>query len=50
MKIPDNLVPLVYLLAVAVIACTAQYFNVSEGVTGLIIGAGVTRIKVSTSA
>jgi hypothetical protein len=49
MKIPDNLVPLVYLLTVAGIACAAQYFNVPKEVTGLIIGAGITRIKVSTS-
>jgi hypothetical protein len=49
-KIPDNLVPLIYLLAVAVIAGGLTYLKVTPEVTGLIIGAGITRIKISTEA
>jgi hypothetical protein len=50
MAIPDNMVPLVYLLAVAFIAGGLSYIGVSPEMTGLIIGAGITRIKVSTDA
>ena len=48
MKIPDNLIPLVYLLAVAFIAGGLHYLGVSPEMAGLIIGAGITRIKLST--
>jgi hypothetical protein len=50
MQIPDNMVPLVYLLAVAVIAGVLTFSGVSPEMTGLIIGAGITRVKVSTSS
>lgn len=49
MKIPDNLIPLVYLLAVAVIAGALTAAGVSAEMTGLIIGAGITRVKLSSS-
>ena len=49
MNVPDNMVPLVYLVAIAVIAGTLTYFSVSPEMTGLIIGAGITRVKVSSS-
>lgn len=48
MKVPDNLVPLVYLLAVALIAGALTYIKVTPEVLGLIIGAGITRIKISS--
>lgn len=47
--IPDNMVPLVYLLAVALIAGALTYAGVSPEMTGLIIGAGITRVKASPS-
>jgi hypothetical protein len=50
MKIPDNIIPLVYLIAVAFIAAILTYVGVSPEMTGLIIGAGITRIKLSTSS
>lgn len=49
MKIADNLVPLVYLFAVAIIAGGLTLLGVTPEMTGLIIGAGVTRIKASPS-
>lgn len=49
MQIPDNLIPLVYLLAVAVIAGALTAAGVSAEMTGLIIGAGITRVKLSTT-
>ena len=47
--IPDNMVPLVYLVAVAVIAGGLSALGVSPEMTGLIIGAGITRIKLSSA-
>lgn len=47
--IPDNLIPLVYLLAVAAIAGGLTALGVSPEMTGLIIGAGITRVKLSAS-
>lgn len=47
MKVPDNMVPLVYLFAVAIIAGGLTILGVTPEMTGLIIGAGVTRIKAS---
>jgi hypothetical protein len=47
--IPDNLIPLVYLVAVAVIAGGLTVIGVSPEMTGLIIGAGITRVKLSSS-
>ena len=48
--IPDNMVPLIYLLAVAAIAGVLTYSGVSPEMTGLIIGAGITRVKLSSTA
>ena len=47
--IPDNLVPLVYLVAVSAIAGGLYQLSVPAEVIGLIVGAGLTRIKVSSS-
>jgi hypothetical protein len=49
MQIPDNMVPLVYLLSVAFIAGVLTFAGVSPEMTGLIIGAGITRVKASPS-
>ena len=46
--VPDSLTPLVYLIAVAVIAAGLTYVGVTPEMTGLIVGAGITRIKVSS--
>ena len=46
-KLPENLVPLVYLVTVAAIAGILQWANVPELTIGGIIGAGLTRIKLS---
>jgi hypothetical protein len=47
MNLPDNLVPLVYLVAIAGIAGGLHYGQVDPSVTALIVGAGITRIKRS---
>jgi len=44
--IPDQLVPLVYLVAVAGIAFGLQYIGVPPEMNGLIVGAGLTRVKM----
>ena len=49
MKIPDNLIPLIYLLAVAAIGGGLNYLGVPPEMNGLIVGAGLTRVKISTS-
>lgn len=49
MQIPDNMIPLVYLVTVAVIAGGLQAVGVPELTIGLIIGAGITRVKLSAS-
>lgn len=49
MNIPDNLIPLVYLVAVAVIGGGLHYLGVPPEMNGLIVGAGLTRVKISTS-
>jgi hypothetical protein len=41
----DNLLPLIYLLAVTGIAVGLRYAGVDDITTGLIIGAGLTRVK-----
>jgi hypothetical protein len=43
------MVPLVYLISVAFIAGVLTYAGVSPEMTGLIIGAGITRVKASPS-
>lgn len=48
MKIPDNLIPLIYLLATAGIAGGLYLLNTPPEVIGILIGAGVTRVKKST--
>lgn len=45
--LPENMVPLVYLVAVAIIAGGLQMLGVPELTIGLIIGAGITRVKAS---
>ena len=45
--IPENLVPLVYVLAAAVVAAGLQYAGVPEGTIGLVVGAAITRVKIS---
>jgi hypothetical protein len=47
--IPDNLVPLLYLVAIAAIAAGLTFMGVSPEMAALIVGAGITRVKVSTS-
>lgn len=47
MKVPDNLIPLVYLIAIAVIGGGLHYVGVPPEMNGLIVGAGLTRVKVS---
>lgn len=49
MKIPDNLIPLIYLAAVAIIGGGLHYVGVPPEMNGLIVGAGLTRVKVSSS-
>ena len=39
--------PLIYLVITAAIAVGCHLLKVPEGVTGLLIGAGLTRVKVS---
>ena len=47
--IPDNMVPLVYLVASAAIAGGLYYLSVPPEITGLIVGAAITRVKVSST-
>jgi len=47
-EIPDNLIPLVYLLAVAVIGGILHKLGVPAEMNGLIVGAGLTRVKMPT--
>ena len=44
----QNLIPLLYLLAIAVIAMLFQLADVPKEMTALIIGAGLTRVKISS--
>ena len=44
--IPDNLIPLVYLVIVGIAAAGLKYAGVDDITTGLIIGAGLTRVKM----
>lgn len=46
-KIPDNLVPLIYLVVAAVIAAGLMLAKVPPEMVGLIVGAALTRVKVS---
>lgn len=42
----EKLIPLIYLIAVAAIAVLMTKFGVDKATTGLIVGAGITRIKI----
>ena len=42
----DKLIPLIYLASVALIAAGLSYLEVDTAMVGLIIGAGITRIKI----
>ena len=44
--IPDKLIPLIYLAAVAIIGGALHYLGVPPEMNGLIVGAGITRVKV----
>ena len=46
--IPDNLIPLIYLVAVAAIGAGLKYAGVDDTTVGLIVGAGLTRVKMPT--
>jgi hypothetical protein len=47
--IPENLVPLIYVLAAAAVAAGLQFAGVPEGTIGLIVGAAITRVKISSA-
>ena len=42
-----TLVPLVYLMAAALIAVVCHLLKVPDGITGLLVGAALTRVKMS---
>ena len=44
--IPDSIIPLVYLVAVAAIGGALHYLGVPPEMNGLIVGAGLTRVKM----
>ena len=46
-NVPDNMIPFVYLIAVGALAVVLEYFKVPPQTSGLIIGAGITRVKIS---
>lgn len=46
--INDKLVPLIYLIAVAGIAAGLHFAGVANEVSALIVGAGITRIKIGS--
>ena len=48
MKLPENLIPLVYILAAALVAAGLHYAGVPAEMTGLIVGAAITRVKISS--
>jgi hypothetical protein len=48
MKVPENLIPLVYILAAAIVAASLHYAGVPAEMTGLIVGAAITRVKISS--
>ena len=49
-KLPENLIPLVYILAAALVAAGLHYAGVPAEMTGLIVGAAITRVKISSEA
>ena len=46
MKIPDNMIPLIYFIAVCAAAWGLHYAKVDSTTVGLIIGAGLMRVKI----
>lgn len=44
-EFPDKFMPLVYLIIAAVIAATFHKLGVPDGITGLLVGAALTRVK-----
>ena len=44
--IPDSLIPLIYLVTVALIGAGLHFVGVPPELTGLIVGAGITRVKM----
>ena len=46
MKIPNNLIPLVYFIAVCAAAWALHYAKVDPATVGLIVGAGLMRVKI----
>jgi hypothetical protein len=49
MNIPDNLVPLIYVVAAAVIAAGLTLLSVPAEMSAMVVGAALTRVKVSSS-
>ena len=43
----ENLVPLIYLISIAVIAAGLYWMEVPNEMIGMIVGAGLTRVKIS---
>ena len=46
MSIPDNLIPMAYLIVIVGAAVGLKFAGVDDTTTGLIIGAGLTRVKM----
>ena len=44
--IPDKLIPLVYLVVVGLMGGGLHYFGAPPELTGMIVGAGLTRVKM----
>jgi hypothetical protein len=48
-KIPDNLVPLIYLLSAGAIAFGLSKGGVNPELIGMLVGAALTRVKISST-
>lgn len=46
--LPDKLIPLIYLIAIAAIGAGLHLVGVPPEMTGMIVGAGLTRVKVGS--
>ena len=44
--IPDNMIPMMYFVAVCLAAVGLKYAGVDDLTTGLIVGAGLMRVKI----
>ena len=42
----ESLIPLIYLVSVAAIAAGLHFLKVPDGTVGLIVGAGLMRVKI----